>query len=379
MASNFTLKRDERVFVKEQTAWGTIAWADTGSAVKVLTASIQGAEERVSREDLRSTRSVGKTTRGKRSCTWSLTGYILPSGALGFPFNAGVIFKHAFGKEVITGGTDIIYTLLKDIETAFNGLSITRFGNHFVQTAVDAVVQELTIKGVSGELATFEASGDASDEVYGGTSTVGLAASAGSGTVQVAINDGVKYSIGTSIEVNGIGIHKVTAVAGDILSVTPSVTAAQVVAQTVAPSEPTQSTFGDPLHGISGSFLVDGVAIPVISSSVKISNNFEMRNNEYGTTVASGFSGGTREVTFETELHLTPSSFRSFGRSQTLVQSLLNLNIGAVAGSRLSVSMAKTEADIPAIEIPDTGETSITLSGRALPNGLDDEVVATFN
>lgn len=380
MPGDYIVGREEQVFISEQSAFGALVWPTAGDGIKHLKCMIARKEERNPRRDQRQTRSRGETVVGRRSATWSLSGLLIPSGVLGTPPDAGLIFKHAYGQETVNPGVSVVYSLAKDLESVLNGLSIHRFANHMHQAARDCIVQELTVKASGSGEAEWEATGDAAEEVLTGTSTLAVSAVLGATSITVAAEDGVKYSVDSRIDVGTSLGHQVTAIVGDVLTLGTGLASAQGVGVAVKPNQPAATTTGTPISGIIGQYQIDAVTVKIISASVKLANKLKMRNNEYGSAVASGFaSPAPRDVTFETELYLTKDYLKYYGHARNKAQKDLALTIGSVAGSRAAIDMNKAEFDIPEIEHPDEDETTVTVAGVALPTGTEDESTLTFN
>lgn len=380
MPGDYIVGREEQVYISEQTAFGTLVWPAAGDAIKHLKCSIERKEERTPRRDQRGTRSRGETVVGRRSVTWSLSGLLIPSGALGTPPDAGLIFKHAFGVETVNAGISVVYSLLRDLEATLMGLSIHRFANHMHQAARDCIIQDLTIKASGSGEAEFEASGDAAEEILTGSSTLAVAAILGATSITVATGDGVKYSVDSRIDVGTSPGHQVTAIAADVLTITPGLASNQGIGVVVIPNKPAATTTGSPISGIIGQYQIDAATVKIISASVKLANKLKMRNNEYGSVVATGFaSPEPRDVTFEKELYLSKDYLKYYGHARNKVQKDLALTIGSMAGSRAVIDMNKTEFDLPAIDLPEADEATIKIAGTALPTATEDEITLTFN
>ncbi len=373
------LRREGQLFIGPQTAWDAPKVPVASEAIRFSKVSIQLNEERESRDDIQGTRSMGATILGRRSATFSISGRLLPSGTAGTAPDIGELVKACLGTEALAGTS--LYSLKKDLETTMLGLTITHFGNYMSMAVKNAIVQEVSVSASGGDHATFEASGEATDVIHTGSSTVATIQSAGNANVVVATGHGARYSIGSNIKVNGVGGHNVTSVTGDALVVTPAVVAAQVVGHTVVPDEPTGTTAGDPISKTKGSVTIGGESVNVLSLSSKITNNLKMRADEYGVLGATGFdSGSRREVSFETELRMLKSNFQMLGWAHGNTQKAIIYTIGNVTGKRLLITMPQAEIDPPSIENPEDDPAVFSLSGKALSSGAgDNEVTWDFN
>ena len=52
--------------------------------------------------------------------------------------------------------------------------------------------------------------------------------------------------------------------------------------------------------------------------------------------------------------------------------------LGDTAGKKLQIDANQVEFDIPKIEVPDSDECTITLTGKCLGSSGEDEITATF-
>lgn len=382
MAGEYIFGLEAQAYAVEQSAFGTVVYPAATDAFKHLKLTITPDEARRRRKDHRGTRSQGDAVRGKRSSKWSISAYLLPSGVLGTPPDIWPILKQGFGTETINAGASVVYTLLKFPELTHKGLSIHAYAGHLHVGIKDAIVQELSIKGSGSQEAEIEASGEGTEVIVTGTSTLGSSASNGASSVTVATGDGQKFSVDSKVDIGTSTGHTVTAIAGDVLTITPVLVGAQSLGVTVKPNQPGFTTAGAPVTETEGSFKIDTVAIDILSASFKLANKLKMRTNEYGRSVASGFSSPTfREVGFEADIMLRRDYLKYYGHAKNLVQKDIEIAFGSTAGKRARLDMDKTEFKIPAFEFPDgEDEMGSKISGEALPTSSgDDEVRLTFD
>jgi len=380
MPGDYAVPYEGQGFIKPQTAFNTLLWPVAGDAISFNKISITPNQEKKPRSDHRGTRSVGATILGKRSGSYTLSGLYVPSGSLGVAPDIGELIKACMGIETVTGGVSVLYSFIKDLETAMKGLSMHLFANHFAVSVLGAIVNDLTIKWSGEGEVEFEASGEAADVVRTGSSTVATAQTAGNASVVVASGDGPKYSIGSQVKVDVEGGRVVTDVVGDTLTVAPVVTAAQTVGQTVVPDEPAGTTTGDAISGVSCNLQVDAAAVEMISGQFKMSNKSTLRNNLCGSAVANGFrSPEAREVMAELELYLTKPNFKYAGDAILNNQKDLQIKLGDVPGKRCVIDMNKFEFNPFPLDSPESDEAVISLSGVAKPTANEDEATLLFN
>ena len=367
------------MFCCKQAAWRTVKQPVADEAIRYDKFTAQLNPEREARNaDYRGTRSRGPTVEGRRSAEWSLSGTLYASGTLGTPPDIFELLTAVMGQEVITGGVSVVYNLVKDSETVFNGLSIHHFAEFFSFAVRDAIVNEFSFQIPGTGHIGFECSGQAAEVIKTGSSLVATGQTAGNVNVVVTIGEGVHYSVGSKIKIGGVGGHVVQTIVGDAMTVDPVVAAAQSIGDIIIPDEPTGTTTGDAIPITRGQHIIDGTAIKIISGNVKIVNNLSLRNKHYGSAVASGFvSGPVREISFETTIDLSKPNFKYFGGAIGLVQRDVQIDLGDVPGNIFQIDMNKSEYEVPSIENPEENEAELTLVGSALPMANEDEITVT--
>jgi len=163
----------------------------------------------------------------------------------------------------------------------------------------------------------------------------------------------------------------------DELTVAAAATAPNGV---VVPMPVTAVTTGDIIPVIVGSVnLGTGGSHPVTSGKITLINNMELRNDEFGSDAATGLRHpARREVAFSLELYLLATDIDIINAAKKFVQNDIAIILGGTAGKILTIDMNQCEFEIPAITIPDEGEATLSISGKALGSTGEDELTLTF-
>ena len=214
----------------------------------------------------------------------------------------------------------------------------------------------------------MEFSGPGKDFVQGGTTTIDVTANKGVATIIVA--DADFYSANIMLKVHdhttGYQISSVSSNGTIVLSTTlfHTVTAGH----TLSPFAPTVTVVGDALHGITGSFVTNSTTVTIISATVTLNNNLQLRDDEYGqSTPTAIILDRRREVTFTLELYLTRANFYIFGEAARFLAQNITLTAGDTVAKKCQVLMPQGEMDVPGITDPGAeGEVMLSATGSAL-------------
>jgi len=136
----------------------------------------------------------------------------------------------------------------------------------------------------------------------------------------------------------------------------------------VTPWSVAYTAVGNPISGLVGSFLIDGISVGVHSINISLNNGFSVRENELGAAVSNGFfrSGNNpRRITMEITAKAKKQTLLTWGHARDVVTKPIWLRIGSVANKML-VFYAKTAR----FQIPDLpegdGEAILTLTADCL-------------
>jgi hypothetical protein len=376
------LGRNRKFFAKVETTYGTFVAPAATDAVKALNASFTFQQARENRMDSRTTRSLLERYTGKKQVSWSSEHYVIPSGAEGTAPDVGVMLKALMGTETVNGGVSVIYSL-SDSQSGLTSLSLVQhFNDVLMEAAKGAWVESCTISGKGGDAPRIKFEGGAADLVTTGTSTTNGATSGTTVTVQTA--DADNFDVDSVIKVgtadnSGAGF-KVTAKSGAALTVNGSPAMGNGVS--VIPFVPTETTAGAVLGGIAGSFLIDGVAVGVITEfEVTIKNNIKPISDEALNEKVSDFIVGYREVSGSVTLRGRSDVIKYHAQRRTDITDTkdLRLAIGTTAGKILTIDIDRAEWVNEGIDSPEADEITIKLPFVALASSAGaDEITLTF-
>lgn len=381
----YAVQREERAFVTEESTYGVIPAAPAaGEALRFLQITVSPTEDRPFRRDKRATRSFLETIQMRKNVSWSMNGYLLPSGAAGTaPDGWDSILEAAFGLETINASTSVVYTLVKEFSKSF---TITRaYGN----AAAYAVAAE-AVRGCVPQTVTFNLSGAdaAMIEVSGFGADVLRAMRAeivaDSGTVvEVVAGKAKGFDAGMYIDVDTIADNLITAVSEADDELTMAAHTAQLAGEFVVPSACVKSqTFtstAKPIGGILGSCSLDSSSFSIISAQIVLNNNPNQHNDKYGFNRTSGHSLGNREVTGSITFRVDDTNIIDLIRSKNNTLRDLQLVAGTVAGSIATFDLNTVLFDLTPIPAGEEGDLIVTLPFRALGSSAgENELTLTF-
>ena len=373
--SAFTPERgfgwNRKTWVQKETTFGTLVQPTTAGSFAALEVEITPAQERISRDDTTGIRSFQNNRfSGRKSADWRVLKYLVPSGTVTTASDDNDFFECAFG-DVTTLTNTIQYTPDDD---DLPSLSLWKHIGHFCQGASGCAVNQMVLNFSGTDFSTVEFSGPGKSFVQAGTTTISAAmgGDATKGTIVVADHDfyatGVLIQIGGSAN-NGSGFEIVSVSSNGTIHFTPDSTSATIATGgTVQPYAPTVTTVGNALHGITGSFTTNSTAITIMSASVTLNNNLQLRDDEYGQSTPSAIIlDRRREVTLNMEMYLTRTYFYLFGEARRFLAQDIQMVAGNTAGAYVQADMAQGELDVPALTDPGAeGEATLSATGMAL-------------
>jgi hypothetical protein len=135
----------------------------------------------------------------------------------------------------------------------------------------------------------------------------------------------------------------------------------------------TYSITGTPASGLVGNVYIDGHEFPVISATVTVENNEELRNKELGYVNARGIAGRSamRKVSVSFTIYLEDLRLLKYAKS--VQQSVLRLVVGDTNGGMVGCVCPKVEYEIPAVG-NEVGPKNITVNGVAYATDGNDQV-----
>jgi hypothetical protein len=286
------------------------------------------------------------------------------------------------GNAIVTGVT---YKLADNLIP----LTITRVLDNCTDVFTGCIVNNLQMDFPGDGEGLLTASGQGKTAFSSGCSTLGAAALVGDTSLTVATGDGVKFSADTMILIHAEGANTdeavlVTAVAGDVLTVTRAqggtVASAHAISADVGPWEPVCTYTGSPVSGTVGDFIIVGAsgartAVPVTTTQVTVNNNAAMRNNQYGTDSATGYTlTNRRDVQFSTTMWLTKDFYMYYNAAKAFTSQQILIQLGKTIGKTVASYMPAAEFNIPAINGGGAEEVMVPISGVGLSTKADPSV-----
>ena len=389
------LGRNRKFYVNEETTYidsenvatDFVKPAGTDAAV-VLNASFTPAQERKVRDDARASRSALEQITGKKSATWSVESYVLPSGTAGTAPDLGPLFKGAMGTETVSGGTRVTYSL--NTNQDLGSFSLTQFFNEtFMETLTGCYVNSMTISVAGGEEPKVTFEGESSGlyiptttspsaaQLTAGESTATVDGSGTGTSFDVHAGEGENFKPGSVISVATDTDLVVTAVSNDTITVDSSITFTDD--DEVKPFAPTETVAGSPIAGILGSLTLAGNSLPITSFEVTVANNNKGIADEAFVAGTSDYVPGFRDVTGSLSIRCRRDLAIEIGKRLDFGTQAIVVTCGDTAGKKLIVEIDDAEFEVAAVDTPQSDEVVVPMNFRALATSAgEDEIVIKF-
>lgn len=146
----------------------------------------------------------------------------------------------------------------------------------------------------------------------------------------------------------------------------------------------TITVINDPLTGLVGNVAIDNLSAVNCVRNVTLSaaNNHVLYDNCYGEEGLGGplfAAGGRVDITVELELLLNKAFVTYLDGKKTFTPDDIDIELGDSAGRHLKLDLPKVIYDFPAIDIPESGNVPVTMSGMAFQTALDAEDELTLS
>ncbi len=369
--------RQEFVFVKKETALGTYVPPAGADAIQVISCDMGFKQDRKDVAVKSLSRSKLTRVTGRKSASWSIEKYLLPSGTAGTAPDDAELFEALFG-TVVDGAADVVYSLAKEPGI---GLSILRqYGPH--QEAVrGAVPSKMAIKFGGGDEPKVTFSGDGYDHMLSGSDKLTAQVTA---SKSIVVNDarhfciGLLVTVGTEDNTTGFGIDAID-YATNTLTLSDDVTS-QAIGADVIPLAITPVTSGEIMVVTAGTIKIGTETIYVTSGSFEIDQKPKFRNDEFGQSAPRGLRyAERREVSLSLELYFERGAIKWYNDAKRFTAQDISLLLGNTAGKEVQIDCNQVEFDIPSVKIPESDEATISLKGTCLGTATgEDECTLTF-
>lgn len=381
------LGRRQRFYSALEATFGTFVKPVTGDALKVLSSSFEFGQERRDRIDAKQTRSLLERITARKTCSWSMECYCIPSGTGATRPDTDQLLAAAIGKSTVSGST-VVYSLTDnqsgfDIAgTIYPSLTLVREASKTVMEAlVGAMPESLKISFAGADEPRFAFEGFAKDHIH--TGSTGVVSSRSTTSVTLGSGQGKDYQAGSVVffEVAATGAvrasnsgagYKVLTVSTDTLTFTEDVQADGVVATDLClPFVPTETTTGSPINGISGSLAITAPATSLIitGGEIMVKNSFKQFGDEAFQASISDYIPGRRSVSGSLTVRGRRDQFVELGVRKNFTARDVQIILGTGSGTRFQIDMDAVEMGFSALEIPEADEATFTLPFVALGTG----------
>jgi hypothetical protein len=446
----------ELIFLSKEGAatYGTIVHPVATDAIQFITGTLTHKQDRVDRTDKTTSRTFRGRISHRVSASWSVNLYNLPSGTSGVAPDVTDALEFGFGAikvvpDTLTTGVPTTTSLpitaaaggnyaigdaigwvnaLGELEATFvtavvvdtltvdpplssapaagatlkgsvtykpanvlGSLTLTRILDNYEDVYPGCIVNTMQFVFPGTAEATITIGGDASTSYSSGSSTLANSPLIGDATFTVATGDGARFQPNTRVIV-GSEVVLITAVAGDVLSITHAQAGTSASAHTtgdaIGPYEPPSTVAGVPVSGTIGSFYVTGIqgATRALSQSkvqtatLSVNNNAALRNAEFGKNFATGFFVKKRNVNFDVTVWLEPYQVKFYNRAKLFAAQSIMWQNGKTIGNTIAVKIPNAELNIPTIPGGGDDEVSVPMTGAALGTlvGGNDEVFYAY-
>lgn len=342
-------ERDQVIYcVKEPTA-GTPVFPSLAGQ-RVVTTSFLSPDQQPPREDskeISNTLDVLNRFTGQIGAgSFDIQTYLCPSGVVGTPPMAAILFESAYGVETI-GGSDVTYSQAKE-KPAF---TLWWGGTHTVFFATGAVVEskKLTANNTGGTDVSF--SGGFMRRGWAGTSTVAGAVSS-SDAVTVASGTGKRYTAEAIIQLgsdnNSGGGYKILSVAGDVLTMAETVSCAD--GAVISGYLPDLTRVGTPIESKTTQVSFDGSAKVLKTANITYNSPVAWQTEEITTGgYVEAYVEDARSISLDTSALFRENDLTFFYDALNNAQTAVVITIGAVAGKICTFNYPTTELDMPTI------------------------------
>jgi len=378
MSTEYAYGREQIIFVKSESPYGTLVHPAGGDAIKVLSCNMSIAQERKDRLEKGSTRSVISRFTGRKTGEFSIEKYALPSGAKGTKPDDALLWEAVFGSEEVHMDLSVDYILLAEPSIS---LSIFNDIDPHREALCGAVPSKWSFKFGGGDEPKVTFSGEAKDHYLCGSDTLAQDATT---TTAITVTDTRQFAIDMLIKVgtedNGGAGFNITEInyETNVLTLNAQV-ASQSTGAAVIPLPITPTTSGDVISVINGNVKIGTSEILITSCGFDLDQKVALRNDEFGSESASGYRHPEfREVTCSLDLYFKKNAAKWLNDAKRFTAQDIEVNLGDTEGYKMEIDANQVEFEIPSIDVPDNDECTISLSGKCLGSAGEDEIVVKF-
>ena len=379
--NNYGFGHEDYALIKQESSYGVPVLPVAGDAVRITSLGIEGQENRRWRMDIRGTRSRRERVKGRRTSSWTADGYLgVAHDGVGNKPPMNQLLKNAFGKEVKTANTSVVYSLSKE-----DGGSFALWGvkPNFHAHAYGCITETMTITATLEDFVMLSFSGPGKDMGR----TVGTSIAAAGNAVKVFTPANIDaLTVGSFINIDNedAGLRLVTA-----KSAAGAMTIGSV-ATWGANDDVTPGVFATP--GFVADDVFDGTEIyvslddgtteyQVSGVTITLPTGNTLHQDSSGPSPVDVLPSNVRDVTISLDAVVRESHVGYFNSMDDNDNFNVLVRFGPdVAGKRAKLALPQVNFDRPTIVTPEDGPSTVSLSGMAVASAtLEDELKLTLD
>lgn len=387
---------------KETTGYGTNTHIVGTNAMRTMSETFTGAEEREARPDRSGSADHLERYVGRKSAEFEITKLILPSGSVTTEPDDTHLWENLFG-HVSVGATSIEYiqatahtdslSIRRGIRTGGGG-GLAELQEHVRGAIVNGGEIAWGANGNNG-LAQITFRGQAKDYGYTGNTSIGTGYnSIGTGAGSFRVSNAKQLTVGSVVQIsrtgsgvmdtgNGSGILVDTVnYTNDIVTFSETLDATSSSGKVVRSYNPTESTSGSPLHARIGFLSINGSSSKIdhLGGTVSIEDNRALLNEEVGYDSASRvMRNDRRNVSFTLDFILKKDEVSQLmGNMVANTAADIQVNVGDQSNKQMKIIMKKAEWDFTSLDVPEQEAVRFSMAGRAYGTNGNDSLKVRF-
>lgn len=381
MATQVQLPREAACWMKAESTVGTpVLPAATDALAIVGAATLNQQASYTDSEEVANSRSVLDQARDLVGAgEWSLSTYIRPSGSAGTAPCEALLWKGLLGSEAVVGATSVTYSPAIDL----GSYTLVWRGSNVALYAIGATVNSLSLRSGTAGYVQCDWSGQFLQLAWAGESTLdGLHDGTGTPVSTVTVADGSQFAAGAFIQIgtddNSSGGFRITAVSGNDLTITPSMTTSQADGLTVTYLLPAHTLSGTPAEARNSAVTWAGASTKFREFALEVTNNNEVLTEEVTTDdYPDDYVPGVRNVSGSLSIVMRTDDLDHYTRGLADATIAVTYANSDGAGKICTVSLPYLSPRVP--EIGEAGPAvGLSVGYTALASSGEDEISVAF-